>query len=61
MKNCFFAAPPLNFAQFCPEFYQMIFGPSRTEMTEQSFDIHYRFRDIRLQSLPSLCLLPYAS
>jgi len=43
MKNHFFATPPSDLAQIFPKFGQMIFGPSRTEMTEQIFDIRYRF------------------
>ena len=48
VKNSFFATPPTNFVQFCPNLAQMMFGPSRTEMTERIFDIRYRFGEIRL-------------
>ncbi len=45
-KN-FFATLPTNVVQFCPKSDHMIFGPSRTEMTEQIFDIHYRSGEIK--------------
>ncbi len=37
MKNSVFATPPSKSVPFLSKLTQMIFGPNRTEMTEQNF------------------------
>ncbi len=38
---CLFATPPSKVIKFFPKLAQMIFGLSRTEMTEWIFDIFF--------------------